>query len=86
MVYDYLLTVPLQAQMVTGHSKPIYSESVFTSAHCWGARIIAHSDRRTLTSCQVAIDLDPVTIWPHTKDTTLQNQNIQILIFKLSGI
>ena len=81
----FYLTVRIQAQTVTGPSRPILSESVFTSAHCWGARIIAHSDR-TFTSCQTPKDLIPVQIWLQTKDTTLQNQNIQILIFKLSGI
>ena len=34
-VYEYLLSVPLQAQMMTVRSKPFQLESVFTSALCW---------------------------------------------------
>ena len=42
MVFYYLLTVPLQVQMVTVYSKPIQSESVFASPLCWLACFYEH--------------------------------------------
>ena len=35
--FTWSFTVPLQVQMVTDYSKPIQSESVFTSVLCWQA-------------------------------------------------